>query len=1047
MAQDVSGASQDQTSQETIVFKAEGQDTIALPSNAFIADAAITRDSGDLILQTPDGQTALIEGYFASETPPLLQGPDGSKLSPNLVEAFSHAPAEFAAAGTATDESPVGAVEEISGTATVTRTDGTTENVVIGTPIYQGDIVETAADGAINIVFMDETSMAVSQNARLAVDQYSFDPQTESGTTNFSVLRGLFVFTSGLIGRDDPDDVSIETPVGSIGIRGTIIAGDINPGGESQISVLEGAIVVKNDTGETTLSEQFETVKVMGLNQPMEPLGVISPQDLLGRFDSIGDVLPSLFTIINETVGEQNDTPNSVSETNEDQSSVDTQDVKEQEVAEQEQEQIATQSMDATSAQQEVQSEQIQEIEQALEPTLMDEILQLQIRTGLPEMNTALRTAGMMTSFEISSSVSPSTSPLNFGLESPRIFDTRLADPIFTQSVIRPVVAPVAPLPLNLNDPGSTGVSIITDGTMTNRMGYSISALGDLDNDGFDDLVFSNAVDNQNHTYFVFGISSINADGDFTNLTNKDVRANPTVIPTSNTDQTVISGIGDFDGDGVEDYVIGQQNAKLGTTQDNGTISIMSGATPGIVLGSFSATGALLTNQLGASVAGVGDYNNDGRADVIVGSPGRNSGVGAAYFIKAAGVAAYDLDNNTASSIKIDGTGGSTEAFGNNVTSLGDFNGDGYADFAVSAPNAGASAGRVDYFFGNKSGTVTAQGSWVGAANQGLGNSLFSLGDLNGDGNSDVFIGNALGLNSGQIHFGGGGMRDFSFTDTLTGAGAVGDFNGDGYDDFTVSLSDGSSTRLYVVFGKDLGSIPSVINDAYLQDTNNAFAMRYRQETELEIEKAGDLNGDGYDDFAIGVSDANGAAAGDGGVILVYGRDTGATNTVMGTAGNDTLSDMGQTGKSLRGGAGADVFEIRNTNFLGIDGGGNAAGSYDTIKLMSNNLDFRNINFEKISGIERLEFGSSGQTVTLTLENIFNLLKTSDNGILKIENGSLTGTILNIDSTNIATNANDTQIASALNEMGNGATVSGLRQFDIGGYSLYVEADTQVNLV
>src|SRR5690606_30589150 len=122
-------------------------------------------------------------------------------------------------------------------------------------------IIETDAQGAVNIVFLDETSMAISESAKIAVDEYTFDPSTESGTTNLSVLRGLFVFTSGLIGRDDPDDVSIDTPVGSIGIRGTIIAGEIKPGGESNISVLEGAIVVKNGLGETTLSDQFETVR------------------------------------------------------------------------------------------------------------------------------------------------------------------------------------------------------------------------------------------------------------------------------------------------------------------------------------------------------------------------------------------------------------------------------------------------------------------------------------------------------------------------------------------------------------------------------------------------------------------------------------------------------------------------------------------------------------------------------------------------------------------------------------------------------------------
>src|SRR5690606_2307955 len=113
-------------------------------------------------------------------------------------------------------------------------------------------------------------------NARLAIDEYVFDPATQSGENNFSVLRGVFVFTSGLIGREDPDDVKIETPVGSIGIRGTTIMGHINPDGDSQITVVEGAIVVTNGQGEQTLSQQFETVKLGGFNDPMGEASVLS---------------------------------------------------------------------------------------------------------------------------------------------------------------------------------------------------------------------------------------------------------------------------------------------------------------------------------------------------------------------------------------------------------------------------------------------------------------------------------------------------------------------------------------------------------------------------------------------------------------------------------------------------------------------------------------------------------------------------------------------------------------------------------------------------
>lgn len=220
--------------------------TIQVPDDSFIRDAQISREGQDLLLQHGK-QTLTIEGYYNHAEPPTLTSPSGLSLSPNLVDSFSQNPLRFASLDNdAVSGNPVGAVHELSGTATVTRTDGSTETIARGTPIYQGDIVETGSEGAVNIMFIDETSFAISEDARLAIDEFVFDPATNSGSTDFSVLKGVFVYTSGLVGREDPDDVQIETPVGSIGIRGTIIAGDVNNG---EITVVEGAIVLSDYNG------------------------------------------------------------------------------------------------------------------------------------------------------------------------------------------------------------------------------------------------------------------------------------------------------------------------------------------------------------------------------------------------------------------------------------------------------------------------------------------------------------------------------------------------------------------------------------------------------------------------------------------------------------------------------------------------------------------------------------------------------------------------------------------------------------------------------
>lgn len=276
--------------------------SVNLPDVSFVKDADISRDGMDLVLNGPQGEV-IIDGYFAAPDAPTLVAPDGSSLSPQLVNSFVKSNPIYADSGSMSDESPVGAIQEISGDATVTRADGSTENLQLGSPIYQGDIVETSDEGAVNIMFIDETSFAVSEDARLAIDEYVFDPATAEGVTNFSVLKGMFVFTSGMIGREDPDDVHIETPVGSIGIRGTIIAGNVDSG---EITVVEGAIVLKNAGGfEITLDEQFETGQFDPAGGEIMNMGIMPANDVNARFQPVAGVAPQLFSSINDVADGQ----------------------------------------------------------------------------------------------------------------------------------------------------------------------------------------------------------------------------------------------------------------------------------------------------------------------------------------------------------------------------------------------------------------------------------------------------------------------------------------------------------------------------------------------------------------------------------------------------------------------------------------------------------------------------------------------------------------------------------------------------------------------
>jgi len=249
---------------------------VELPSGDFIANADMTRSGMDLHLTGPDGHTIVVEGYFAQQTPPDLVTHDGARLTPAMVSAFvppEHA-GQYASSGQiASDASPAGKITQVVGDAQIVHADGTKTPAIVGSPVYQGDVIETSKTGAVNIQFADNTTFAISESARMSVDQFVYHSADHSGSTFFSMLQGVFVYTSGLIGKTDPGAVNIETPVGSIGIRGTVVAGHILPAGQnSQITIVDGAITLTNGTGTQDLNNTLATVSVSGYQSPITSL-------------------------------------------------------------------------------------------------------------------------------------------------------------------------------------------------------------------------------------------------------------------------------------------------------------------------------------------------------------------------------------------------------------------------------------------------------------------------------------------------------------------------------------------------------------------------------------------------------------------------------------------------------------------------------------------------------------------------------------------------------------------------------------------------------
>ncbi|WP_413206340.1 FecR domain-containing protein [Rhodospirillum sp. A1_3_36] len=182
------------------------------------------RDGNDLILHGPDGPPVLISDYFGSETPPALVGPGGVTISAALVDRLTGgmAPGQVAQAATVNEGiGAIGSVTRAEGTVTVIRTDGTLVEVQAGDPIYQGDVVSTSGDGAVGITFVDGSAFSLGGSGRMVLDEMVYDPGTGEGTSAVSLVSGVFSFVSGEVAKNGPDAMTVATPVGTIGIRGT----------------------------------------------------------------------------------------------------------------------------------------------------------------------------------------------------------------------------------------------------------------------------------------------------------------------------------------------------------------------------------------------------------------------------------------------------------------------------------------------------------------------------------------------------------------------------------------------------------------------------------------------------------------------------------------------------------------------------------------------------------------------------------------------------------------------------------------------------------
>jgi hypothetical protein len=106
----------------------------------------------------------------------------------------------------------------------------------IGDPVYRGDVVQTGADGKIGITFTDGTAFNLSSNARMVLNEFVYDPNGTSNSTLIILTKGTFTFIAGKVAKTG--DMKIDTPVATMGIRGTTPHVEISDDGTVRFSNL-----------------------------------------------------------------------------------------------------------------------------------------------------------------------------------------------------------------------------------------------------------------------------------------------------------------------------------------------------------------------------------------------------------------------------------------------------------------------------------------------------------------------------------------------------------------------------------------------------------------------------------------------------------------------------------------------------------------------------------------------------------------------------------------------------------------------------------------
>lgn len=137
-----------------------------------------------------------------------------------LATAFALLSLGLFSIGAMADDATIGYVKTVQGVTTVTSA-GKISNAVPGTALRLGDTLNTGKNSSMGVTFKDNTVMSFGPNTELTVDEYLYSPSKGDLKLSASMSKGTLQYVSGIIAKLKPEAVTVKTPTGNIGVRGT----------------------------------------------------------------------------------------------------------------------------------------------------------------------------------------------------------------------------------------------------------------------------------------------------------------------------------------------------------------------------------------------------------------------------------------------------------------------------------------------------------------------------------------------------------------------------------------------------------------------------------------------------------------------------------------------------------------------------------------------------------------------------------------------------------------------------------------------------------